>query len=154
VPTRTAPAEETLAAELAAAWGGVRRRLRRGARAAVGGEALTGSQVELLRLVQTQPGVGVRDAAAALHLAPNTVSTLVGGLVAAGLLERRPHPVDRRAARLALTDAATARLQRLRDERNRLLAAALAELDDPDVAALRSAVPALEALLVALERQA
>jgi DNA-binding MarR family transcriptional regulator len=154
VPTRTAPAEETLAAELAAAWGGVRRRLRRGARAAVGGEALTGSQVELLRLVQTQPGVGVRDAAAALHLAPNTVSTLVGGLVAAGLLERRPHPVDRRAARLALTDAATARLQRLRDERNRLLAAALAELDGADVAALRSAVPALEALLVALERQA
>jgi DNA-binding MarR family transcriptional regulator len=82
------------------------------------------------------------------------VSTLVGGLVAAGLLERRPHPVDRRAARLALTDAATARLQRLRDERNRLLAAALAELDGADVAALRSAVPALEALLVALERQA
>jgi DNA-binding MarR family transcriptional regulator len=98
MPAPTAPAEETLAAELTAAWGGVRRRLRRGARAAVGGEALTGSQIELLRLVETQPGVGVRDAAAALHLAPNTVSTLVGGLVAAGLLERRPHPVDRRAA--------------------------------------------------------
>jgi DNA-binding MarR family transcriptional regulator len=153
MPAPTAPAEETLAAELTAAWGGVRRRLRRGARAA-GGEPLTGSQVELLRLVEGQPGVGVRDAAAALHLAPNTVSTLVGDLVAAGLLERRPHPVDRRAARLALTAAATERLQRRRDERNRMLTAALAELDAGDVAALRSSVPALERLLAVLERQA
>ena len=150
----TAPAEETLATELAAAWGGVRRRLRRGARAAVGGEALTGSQIELLRLVEMQPGIGVREAAAALHLAPNTVSTLVGGLVAGALLERRPHPVDRRAARLALTSAAAERLQRLRDERNRLLAAALAELDAGEVGALRASVPALEALLAVLERQA
>jgi DNA-binding MarR family transcriptional regulator len=154
MPPSTAPADEILAAELTAAWGGVRRRLRRGARAAVGGEALTGSQVELLRLVETQPGIGVREAAAALHLAPNTVSTLVGRLVAAGLLERRPHPVDRRAARLALTDQATARLQRLRDERNRLLAAALADLDAGDVTALRASVPALEGLLAVLERQA
>jgi DNA-binding MarR family transcriptional regulator len=154
MPPPTAPAEETLAAELTAAWGGVRRRLRRGARAAIGGEALTGSQLELLRLVETQPGVGVRDAAAALHLAPNTVSTLVGGLVAAGLLERRLHPVDRRAARLVLTADATARLQRRRDERNRLLAAALAELGAGDVEALRTSVPALEALLTVLERQA
>jgi DNA-binding MarR family transcriptional regulator len=154
MPAPTAPAKDTLAAELTAAWGGVRRRLRRGARAAAGGEPLTGSQVELLRLVEGQPGVGVRDAAAALHLAPNTVSTLVGDLVAAGLLERRPHPVDRRAARLALTAAATERLQRRRDERNRMLTAALAELDAGDVAALRSSVPALERLLAVLERQA
>ena len=94
-------AEQLLAEELAAAWGGVRRRLRRGARAVVGGEPLTGAQVELLRLVEAQPGVGVRDAAAALHLAPNTVSTLVGGLAGAGLLTRtrRPRRRPRRAPR-------------------------------------------------------
>src|SRR5689334_7746326 len=103
MPARAPSLEEALAADLGAAWGGVRRRLRRGARAAVGGEPLTGAQVELLRLVESQPGIGVGEAAGTLHLAPNTVSTLVGHLVAQGLLERRPDPGDRRAARLELT---------------------------------------------------
>jgi DNA-binding MarR family transcriptional regulator len=151
LPTAT---DEALAAELAATWGGVRRRLRRGARAAVGGEPLTGSQIELLRLVEGRPGIGVRDAAATLHLAPNTVSTLVGGLVALGLLDRAPDPGDRRAARLFLTAAATERIRRWRDERDRLLSAALAELDPADTAALRASLPALERLLAVLERDA
>jgi DNA-binding MarR family transcriptional regulator len=99
-PTAT---DEALAADLAAAWGGVRRRLRRGARAAVGGEPLTGSQIELLRLVEGRSGIGVRDAAATLHLAPNTVSTLVRSLCDEGLLRRRADARDGRAARLELT---------------------------------------------------
>src|SRR6185295_7527411 len=111
--------EEALAAELTTAWGGVRRRLRRSARAAVGGEPLTGAQIELLRLVETQPGVGVRDAAAALHLAPNTVSTLVRGLVGDDLLTRTADAADGRAAHLALTPVARRRLRRWRDERGR-----------------------------------
>src|SRR5690242_10328070 len=116
MPARAGSLEETLATELATAWGGVRRRLRRGTRAVVGGEPLRGAQIELLRLVETQPGIGVGEAAGALHLAPNTVSTLVGELVTLGLLERRRDPGDRRAARLELTDAAHARLRRYRDE--------------------------------------
>ncbi len=150
--TRTPTREEALASELTTAWGGVRRRLRRSARAKVGGEPLTGSQVEVLRLVETQPGVGVRDAAAALHLAPNTVSTLVGGLVATGLLDRRPDPDDRRATQLHLTPAATTRLRRWRDERDRVLANALGHLDAEDRGRLEASLPALERLLTALER--
>ena len=152
MPTATPTREEALAAELTTAWGGVRRRLRRSARARVGGEPLTGSQVEVLRLVETQPGVGVRDAAAALHLAPNTVSTLVGGLAAAGLLDRRPDPDDRRATQLHLTPAATTRLRRWRDERDRVLASALEHLDAEDRRRLEASLPALERLLAELER--
>jgi DNA-binding MarR family transcriptional regulator len=151
MPTRTLTQEEALASELASAWGGVRRRLRRSARAKVGGEPLTGSQVEVLRLVETVPGLGVRDAAAALHLAPNTVSTLVGGLGAAGMLDRRADPDDRRATQLHLTPAATTRLRRWRDERDRVLATALERLDADDRAALEGSLPALERLLAALE---
>jgi DNA-binding MarR family transcriptional regulator len=151
MPTRTLTQEEALASELTTAWGGVRRRLRRSARAKVGGEPLTGSQVEVLRLVETVPGLGVRDAAAALHLAPNTVSTLVGGLVAAGMLDRRADPDDRRATQLHLTPAATTRLRRWRDERARVLATALERLDADDRAALEGSLPALERLLAALE---
>jgi len=152
VPTTTPTREEALASELTTAWGGVRRRLRRSARAKVGGEPLTGSQVEVLRLVETQPGVGVRDAAAALHLAPNTVSTLVGGLATAGLLDRRPDPDDRRATQLHLTPAATTRLRRWRDERDRVLASALQHLDADDRRRLEASLPALERLLAQLER--
>jgi DNA-binding MarR family transcriptional regulator len=152
VPTRTTAVEDALADELTAAWGGVRRRLRRGTRTIVGGPPLTGSQVELLRLVEARPGLGVSDAAAAMHLAANTVSTLVGGLAAAGLLERRADPGDRRAARLFLTPAATRRFRRWRDERHRRLTAAIGALDADDVTALRASVPALERLLAVLER--
>src|SRR4051794_41836898 len=105
MPAPVPSLEETLAADLANAWGGARRRLRRGARAAVGGEPLTGAQLELLRLVEAQPGIGVGEAAGALHLAPNTLSTLVGHLLPHGPLERRPHPDDRRPARPPLTHA-------------------------------------------------
>jgi DNA-binding MarR family transcriptional regulator len=154
MPTEAPTFEETLAADLTAAWGAARRRLRRRAREVVGGEPLTGSQVELLRLVETQPDIGVRDAAAALHLAPNTVSTLVGGLVALDLLERRADPDDRRAARLVLTATAHDRLRRWRDERDRHLAAALDELGSDDLLALQASLPALERLLAVLERNA
>jgi len=147
-------AEQLLAAQLTDAWGGVRRRLRRGARAVVGGEPLTGAQIELLRLVETNPGVGVREAADTLHLAPNTVSTLVRELVGDELLTRTADPDDGRAARLALTATARRRLRRWRDERGRLLAAALHRLSEEDRAALEASLPALERLLAALERDA
>ncbi len=151
---RAPSSEDLLASELAEAWARVRRRLRRGARAALGGEPLTAAQVELLRLVEAQPGIGVADAAAALVVAANTVSTLVGGLVAADLLVRHRDPDDGRAARLTLTAAARRRLRRWRDERSRLLAGALRELSQEDRAALEASLPALERLFAALERSA
>jgi DNA-binding MarR family transcriptional regulator len=154
MPARAASFEETLAADLAAAWGAAQRRLRRRTRAVVGGAPLTGAQVELLRLVEAQPDIGVRDAAAALHLAPNTVSTLVGGLVALDLLERRPDPDDGRAAHLVLTASARERTRRWRDERDRHLAAALHQLGSDDLLALQASLPALERLLAVLERDA
>jgi DNA-binding MarR family transcriptional regulator len=151
VAVQTQRVEQVLAEELTAAWGGVRRRLRRGAREVVGGEPLTGAQIELLRLVEAKPGVGVRDAAVTLHLAPNTVSTLVRGLVGDDLLARTADPDDGRAARLALTETARRRLRRWRDERGRLLAGALHRLTEEDRAALEASLPALERLLAALE---
>jgi DNA-binding MarR family transcriptional regulator len=154
MPVPTRPTEELTAARLTEAWGAVRRRLRRGARAAVGGQPLTTAQVELLRIVEVRPGIGVGDAAASLHLAGNTVSTLVRGLVAADLLARRPDPQDGRAVCLALTATARRRLRRWRDERGRLLADALSVLSPDDVAVLEASVPALERLLVALETTA
>src|SRR5574341_1060204 len=67
-------------------------RLRRGIRAGVRREwpypRLPDAHLDLLLVVARRPGLRVQDAAEALRLAPNTVSTLVNGSALAGLIER------------------------------------------------------------------
>jgi DNA-binding MarR family transcriptional regulator len=139
--------------QLSAALGDLHRVLRRAASQRAGRVALPDAQVEVLRLVQRQPGIGVREAAERLGTAPNTVSTLVGELTAAGLLHRERDPVDRRIVRLELTDAARERIAAYGRHRRELLDAALTELDDPDREALLAAVPALRRLADRVTRQ-
>ena len=126
---------------------GLRRVVRRRLRAELPGPALRGAEVELLQLVEEEPGVGVAAAARSLHLAGNTVSTLVNQLVAAGMVHREVDPADRRAARLSLTDAARERLARWRLARRALVADAMDRLPAADVAAVEAALPALKNLL-------
>jgi DNA-binding MarR family transcriptional regulator len=130
---------------------GVRRVVRRRLRAELPGPVLRGAQIELLQLVEAEPEVGVAAAARSLHLAGNTVSTLVNQLVDAGMLHRGVDPHDRRAARLSLTDAAQIRLARWRGARSALVADAVARLSEQDVAALEAALPALKNLVLELE---
>ncbi|MEU6285363.1 helix-turn-helix domain-containing protein [Streptomyces sp. NPDC047028] len=128
----------------------IRRRLR-------GGSAeprLRGADVELLRLVEHRPGVRVSDAAGLLHLAGNSVSTLVNRLVRDGHLVRETDPADRRAARLLLTAAAERRLEDWRRRRAELLGRQVSRLDDTDREALRAALPALRRLALALHEEA
>jgi DNA-binding MarR family transcriptional regulator len=94
---------------------------------------LLGAEVELLRLVETRPGIGVSDAAKELYLAGNSVSTLVNRLVRDGCLVRATHPADRRAA---------------------LVGPHVARLDAADRHALHAALPALRALAVTLHEEA
>ncbi|MFC0550904.1 MarR family transcriptional regulator [Planotetraspora thailandica] len=126
---------------------GLRRVVRRRLRAELPGPPLRGGQVELLQLVESEPGIGVAAAARALHLAGNSVSTLVNQLVTADLLLRQVDPADRRAARLFLTDAAAARLARWRDTRSRLVGDAFSGLTDAEAATVTAALPALRRLL-------
>jgi DNA-binding MarR family transcriptional regulator len=94
----------------------------------------------------------VQEAAGALRLAPNTVSTLVNKLVSAGLLERRRDRRDGRAARLHLTRAAVQRIAAWRDRRQTLVAQAMGTLAAADREAIATALPALHRLVDALER--
>ena len=128
----------------------IRRRLRGGLTA----PRLRGAEVELLRLVEARPGVGISDAARALHLAGNTVSTLVNQLVRDGYLTRETDPADRRAARLRLTEAAEKRLKDWRQRRAELVGRQLSRLDEADRATLRAALPALRKLAVTLHEEA
>ncbi|HEY4397650.1 MAG TPA: helix-turn-helix domain-containing protein [Acidimicrobiia bacterium] len=107
---------------------------------------LSPSQVELLRTVVDHPGIGVREAADHLRLAPNTVSTLVGSLTDADLIRRTRDQRDGRAARLEATPAASRRRAAWRDRRAHVIGTALNELEPVDREAIARAIPALERL--------
>lgn len=145
---------DNLAADLMDTVSSLRRLVRRRLRPAMPGPPLRGAQIELLRVVDDQPGLGVGAAARALHLADNSVSTLVNQLVGAGLIRREVHPTDRRAARLQLTDAAQDRIRRWRAGRGQLVSSALERLPDGDVSAIDAALPALRRLLTLIEEEA
>lgn len=139
---------ETLLDEIAA--------IRRAARAAGGRPpvyaSLTGSQLELLRLVRRRPGISVAEAARVLGLAPNTVSTLVHALTRRRLLLRAVDPEDRRVARLDLTPEMRTSAETWHDRRVALVAAAITGLDGEVRSHLGSALSLLEEVSLHLER--
>ncbi|MEU3342677.1 MarR family winged helix-turn-helix transcriptional regulator [Streptomyces sp. NPDC002144] len=144
---------ENLPDDLIDALIGVQRRLRRRLRQQIAPQ-LRGAEVELLRLVVARPGIGISDAAKDLHLAGNSVSTLVNQLSRQGYLVRETDPADRRAARLLPTPAAGARIAEWRKRRAELVRGGLAGLDETDREALRAAVPALRRLAENLHEEA
>jgi len=132
--------------------GQLRRSVRRRVRQDWPHAPLPETHLELLRLVSERPGLRVQEAAGALRLAPNTVSTLVNKLVSAGLLERRRDRRDGRAARLHLTGAAVQRIAAWRRSRQALVAQAMDTLAAADREAIAGALPALRRLADALDR--
>jgi DNA-binding MarR family transcriptional regulator len=151
--TLRAPGEspaDRLAGELTDLNGGLRRVVRRRLRQDAPEPRLRDTQVELLRAVAENPGIGVASAARLLHLVDNSVSTLVNQLVRAGLLRREADPYDRRAVRLEVTPAAELRMALWRDRRARLVGSALARLDEADQEAIEKALPALRRLVTRL----
>jgi DNA-binding MarR family transcriptional regulator len=148
---RTEDRTGVLAGELMAVTGGIRRRLRRELRPLLPSQPLPAAQVDLLIVVEAEPGIGVAAAARALHLAGNSVSALVNILVAAELLRRETDPADRRAARLYLTPAARRGLARYRDTRTVLVGRALDRVGPADREAIERALPALHRLLEAIQ---
>ena len=153
--TRTAPlaGPPDLAAELMGAISSIRRIARRAVWPAFAGEPLPPAQSELLRLAAARPGLSVADAAHELRLAPNTVSTLVGRLTAAGLLERTRAVSDGRSVRLSVTEAARQRIAGWRDLRAELSARALDRLSAGDREVIAAALPALQRFAAQLERE-
>ena len=130
-------------AELMDLVGTLRRSVRRIVRQDWPHRPLTESEVEVLRLLRGRPGLRVREAAAALSLAPNTMSTLVGRLVEQDLLERRDDERDGRAARLYLSAAAARRIAAWRDRRQHVIERAMERLSEPDREVIVRALPAL-----------
>jgi MarR family transcriptional regulator, transcriptional regulator for hemolysin len=89
----------------------MRKRFEQRARAAALG--LTRAQAAVLANLARQEGINQVSLAQILELEPITLARLLDRLQAAGLIERRADPKDRRAHLLFLTDAAYPLLDRI-----------------------------------------
>ncbi len=113
----------------------VGRRLRRGTSEALAPLGLAQAQGRVVRLLADGP---LRMAAIAerLSVVPRTVTDLVDGVEAAGLVERQADPVDRRSTLVALTPAGHRLLDRLDVARRESAEATFGRLDAEDRDAL------------------
>ncbi|MHA6620650.1 MarR family winged helix-turn-helix transcriptional regulator [Pseudonocardia sp. DLS-67] len=149
--TPTAPTADTVSETLMPAVGAVRRLLRRLAGPVVTSTPdtprdVSTSQREVLFMVGKRKGRSVAEIAHELGLAPNSVSTIVTQLVAAGLLVRETDPQDRRVGRLTVTPRARDALDSARARRRGVLHEALDRLTPRQLADLAAGIDALEAL--------
>jgi MarR family transcriptional regulator, transcriptional regulator for hemolysin len=67
---------------------------------------MTRAQCVILMKLSCRPGLSQAELAALMEVEPITVGRLIDRLEAAGFVERRPDPADRRMHRLHLLDAA------------------------------------------------
>jgi DNA-binding MarR family transcriptional regulator len=107
---------------------------------------LTPSQLSTLSCVGKTGPVRLGDLAAAERIAPSTLTRVVNVLEERGYLVRTPAREDARAYLVTLTDSGDAVLARIRDEATSMLTDILMTLTPDQLAALETALPALEQL--------
>lgn len=145
------PRTELVVADLVAR---LRRAMRRAARAGDPANALSVAQLELLSCVAENPGIRPSRLARLLQLAPNSVTTLVNGLERGHLLTRAGGGADRRAVALSLTTVGEEAVRRWQATNAAILGDALGHLDPGHRDLLRAAMPALDALVRAIDARA
>ena len=136
---------EEIASRLALGLSLLRRRLRQQPVEGVDGMPTMPELSALVRLDRSGPATNA-DLAKAEQISPQAMSATLGGLEARALVARTADPADGRRILLAVTDAGRQMIAAKRAVRTEQLAAALAHLDERDIAVLRAAVPALERL--------
>ena len=126
----------------------VARLLRREFDRRAGRLGLTRAQWSVIAHLRRR-GEGINQAALAelVEIAPITLARLLDRMEAAGWIERRPDPVDRRARRLFLTERARAEFGGMRAMAREVRAKALAGFSAEEVAALMEALERIKANL-------
>ena len=105
---------------------------------------LTLGQVTVLGRLDREGPAGTSDLAAGERVRPQSMAATVAALAAAGLVERRPDPVDRRRILIALTEHGRETLAADRRRRDAWLAEALQnDLSERELAVLAEAATLL-----------
>lgn len=105
---------------------------------------LTLSQISVLGVLRHRGPQTPGELAAAENVKPPSMTRLVAGLEAAGLVTRRPHDTDGRQVVVELTPAALDVLDSDRERRNQWLSSRFADLTDDELALLDRVAPLLE----------
>ena len=134
------PSSDALAADLTMAVGRLLRRLRAEAHPS---ELNLSQMGALARLEQGGP-MTTADLARAELMKPQSMGAILASLEQEGLIERQPHPTDRRQVYFALTEAGAAVRTRHRAAKRDWLARALAELDPDARRTLAAAIPIIQ----------
>ena len=107
-------------------------------------EGLSPSMLSALATLQRSPGLTLGELATVERVKPSSVTVMVGRLGEAGLVSRRPDPVDGRVTHLELSTKGRRLLERHRSAKTAYLARRLRGLDRNDLAALTRATEILE----------
>jgi DNA-binding MarR family transcriptional regulator len=144
--TDTVPAppvvDYELAARLRVAVNRLHRRLRQESLA-----GLSPSQSSALATVSRLETPTLGELAVAEQVQPPTMTRLVAGMEAAGLVARQPDALDRRVCRVRLTPEGRRTLQRVRLLKTAFLTRALAALDPEEQASVGALTAVLEHLV-------
>ena len=117
------------------------------ARVSDAGLGLTGGEARALMHAVAAEGARQTEIAERMGVEPMTLCGYVDRLEGRGLVERRPHPEDRRAKRIVPTDEAGDTLGAIMPLAHEVMDDALAGLPEEDVAALRRALEHMRARL-------
>ena len=79
------------------------------------GSGLTRSQWQILAYLAQNEGINQKGLAELLEIEPITLGRIVDKLETLGLIERHPHPTDRRTWLLHLVEAARPKLEQIRE---------------------------------------
>ena len=101
---------------------------------------LTRSRAEVLWRLAGQGPMTQRQLSQALHCTPRNVTDLVDALETAGLVSRGPHPTDRRATLVSLTNEGRTATARMQADLSGLAGVLLSGLADEEVATLDRAL--------------
>ena len=110
--------------------------------------------LKLLSVVAEHPGTRPGQLARLLHMRPNTVTTIVNALTARDMISRAAADGDRRAIELTATDAGQQAVHAWQATNAAVLHLALSTLPESQRRALAAAVPAIDALAMAIDRLA
>lgn len=94
---------------------------------------LNTARAEVLYVLQNQGELVQRQLSQWLHCTPRHVTTLIDTLAEMDLVERRPHPTDRRAVLVALTDHGRAVSGDLDAKRRAAASAVLGDATDEEL---------------------
>jgi len=132
------------AADLRMLTGLLRRRLM----AVTRDDALSLAQSDVLVRIDRVGPATLSTLAAEERVRPQSMAATLDALIDAGLLERTPHPTDRRSSLISLTKAGRAALEQARGSRQEWLSRALAEeLDDEELRVVIRAIGLIERAL-------